>query len=197
MGRGAQDRRFVGDTRNDYWVLLEIRAVQSLSKDVDLVLIADDPWRATMLRDTMEKSGISGVIRRLSPGTPAIDCARRSGAYRDKDMPDLILFDYVDPDEETTSTLRDIAFSKQRARVPIVLLTSDSSQELLNAGEIADSDAIMFSPTSLTSFVAKMKIEKRSSFFKAIDTLFQYGPILVRTPQSWRRREYDHIALSA
>ena len=171
--------------------------MQSMRKDVDLVLIADDPQRAAMLRDTMEKIGIRGVIRRLSPGAPAIDCARKSGAYRDKDMPDLILFDYADPDEETTSTLRDIAFSNQRARVPIVLLTSDSSQELLNTGTIADSDAIMFSPTSLTSFVAKMKIEKRSSFFKALDTLFQYGPILVRTPESWLRRKYNQIALSA
>lgn len=168
-----------------------------MRKDVNLILIADNPQRASMLRDTMEQTGIRGVIRRLSPGAPAVDCARRSGAYRDKKMPDLILFDYVSPDEKTTSILRDIAFGKQRARVPVILLTSERSQELLNTDEIAANDAIMFSPTSLASFISKMKAEKRSSFFRALDTLFQYGPILVRTPESWRRREYGPFALSA
>lgn len=168
-----------------------------MEKDLNLVLIADNPQRASMLRDTMEKIGIRGVIRRLPPGAPAVDCARRSGAYRDKDTPDLILFDYVNPNEQSTSILREIAFSKQRARIPVVLLTSSSSQELLNTREIAGNDAIMFSPTSLTSFVSKMKIEKRSTFFKAIDTLFQYGPILVRMPGSLRRRNYEQMALSA
>jgi len=171
--------------------------VQRKEKDLNLVLIAANPQRASMLRDTMEKTGIRGIIRRLSPGTPAVDCARRSGAYRDKDAPDLILFDYVNPDENSTSILHDIAFSKQRARVPVVLLTSASSQELLNSDEIEGVDAIMFSPTSLASFVSKLKIEKRSTFFKALDTLFQYGPILVRMPESLLRHDYERIALSA
>jgi len=171
--------------------------VQRKEKDLNLVLIAANPQRASMLRDTMEKTGIRGIIRRLSPGTPAVDCARRSGAYRDKDAPDLILFDYVNPDEKSTSILHDIAFSKQRARVPVVLLTSASSQELLNSDEIEGVDAIMFSPTSLASFVSKLKIEKRSTFFKALDTLFQYGPILVRMPESLLRHDYERMALSA
>lgn len=171
--------------------------MQMMEQDLNLVLITNDPQRASMLRDTMEKTGIRGVIRRLPPGVPAIDCARQSGAYRDKDAPDLILFDYVKPDEESTSILRDIAFSRQRARVPVVLLTSANSQELLNTDEIAGSNAIMFSPTSLTSFVGKMKIEKRSKFFKALDTLFQYGPILVRMPESLLRRNYQQMAHSA
>ncbi|MCP5091353.1 MAG: hypothetical protein GY949_10565 [Gammaproteobacteria bacterium] len=171
--------------------------MKMMEKDLNLVLIANNPQRASMLRDTMERTGIRGIIRRLSPGVPAIDCARRSGAYRDKDAPDLILFDYVNPDEESTSILRNLAFSKQRARVPVVLLTSASSRELLNTTEIADSDAIMFSPTSLTSFIGKMKVEKRSKFFKALDTLFQYGPILVRMPESLLRRDFEQMALSA
>ncbi len=171
--------------------------MKMMEKDLNLVLIANNPQRASMLRDTMERTGIRGIIRRLSPGVPAIDCARRSGAYRDKDAPDLILFDYVNPDEESTSILHDLAFGKQRARVPVVLLTSASSRELLNTTEIADSDAIMFSPTSLTSFIGKMKVEKRSKFFKALDTLFQYGPILVRMPESLLRRDFEQMALSA
>ncbi len=171
--------------------------MQTAEKGLNLVLIADNPDRASMLRDTMEKTGINGVIRRLVPGTPAIDCARKSGTYREKHLPDLILFDYADPNEKNTSVLRDIAFSNDRARVPVVLLTSPSSQRLLDTGNIGGNKAIMFSPTSLSSFIRKMKIGKRSSFFKALNTLYQYGPILVRLPESTQRRNHGATAVSA
>ena len=171
--------------------------MQRDDSDIDLVLIADNPNRAAMLRDTMEQTGISGVIRRLEPGVPAIDCARRSGAYRQRDLPDLILFDYADPDVHNTSVLCDIAFSEKKAQVPVVLLTSPSSQDLLESGDVCDDKAIMFSPTSLNSFVAKMKNDKRTSFFKALDTLYQYGPILVKMPESFRKYDYEPAALSA
>lgn len=171
--------------------------MQRVDKNVNLVLIADNPGRAAMLKNAMERTGVNGVIRRLVPGAPAIDCARQSGAYRDKRLPDLILFDFADPNEQNTSVLSDIAFSKERARVPIVLLTSARSQELLDAGNVGDKKAIMFSPTSLSSFIGKMKNGKGSLFFKALDTLFQYGPILVRLPESARQRGAEVTALSA
>jgi response regulator RpfG family c-di-GMP phosphodiesterase len=171
--------------------------VQAVQKDVNLVLIADNPDRASMLRDTMEKIGINGVIRRLSPGAPAIDCARKTGAYHQKELPDLILYDYSNPSEQNTSVLRDIAFGNERARVPIVLLTSPGSQDLLDTGEIDGNKAVMFSPTSLRSFVGKMKADKRTSFFKALDTLYQYGPILVRMPEPMRQYNMAQTALSA
>jgi len=169
--------------------------VQEQDNGINLVLIAENPNRASMLRDTLEMTGISGVIRRLEPGSPAIDCARKLGAYRQKDLPDLILFDYADPNERTTSILRDLAFSKEKARVPVILLTSRCSQDLLDTGDVGGEDAIMFSPTSLKSFVGKMKNEKRTSFFKALRTLYQYGPILVRMPASFRRYDCEQSAV--
>jgi response regulator RpfG family c-di-GMP phosphodiesterase len=194
MGYGAQFCRFAQHRIIDIsWET----SVQTVDKGVNLVLIADNPDRASMLRDKMEKTGINGVIRRLAPGTPAVDCARKSGAYREKHLPDLILFDYADPNEKNTTVLRDIAFSNDRARVPVVLLTSPGSQELLDTGNIGGNKAIMFSPTSLSSFVRKMKNGKRSSFFKALNTLYQYGPILVRLPESSCRHERIPTALSA
>jgi len=171
--------------------------VQEQDKDINLVLIAENPNRASMLRDTLETTGISGVIRRLEPGSPAIDCARKSGAYRRKDLPDLILFDYADPNERTTSILRDLVFGDEKARVPVILLTTPCSQELLDTGDVGGEEAVMFSPTSLKSFVSKMKNGKRTPFFKALDTLFQYGPILVRMPESFLQYDCAHTALPA
>lgn len=171
--------------------------MRGIEKDINLVLIADDQGRASILRSMMEKFGINGVIRRINPGENAIDCARKAGPYREKSLPDLIFFDFTDPNEESIAVLREIAFGHKRARVPVVLLTSNASLGVLDDDRVSDPTAIMFSPTSLPSFVGKMKNGKRSAFFRALDTLYQYGPILVRLPESARRYDYGLTALSA
>jgi len=158
--------------------------MQSSANDINLVLIAEDSSRTSMLRDTMSRCGLNGVIRRIDPGTPAIDCARQKGPYRKKPLPDLFFLDFTDPTEHSISVLKAIAFGDHRTSVPVVLITSPHSQDLLDSGAVAEKSTVMFSPTSLSSFMQKMKLEKRRSFFKALHTLYEYGPILVRPPHA-------------
>lgn len=153
------------------------------NNDLSLVLIADDSGCAATLRDAMETKGISGTIRRVEPGKRAVDCARQTGQFSDAQRPDLILFDFAQPDGKTSSVLTEIAFCKDKPDVPVVLLTSNKSQDLLNNGDVGDDQAIMFSPTSLSSFVSKMHHESRDTFFGALRTLYSYGPILVSMPR--------------
>ncbi|NIM22556.1 MAG: hypothetical protein GTN64_09115, partial [Candidatus Latescibacteria bacterium] len=68
---------------------------------------------------------------------------------------------------------------------------------LLQDGRIDDTEAVMFSPTSLPSFIGKMKNGKRATFFKALNTLYEYGPILVRLPVTARHLDRGISALSA
>jgi CheY-like chemotaxis protein len=151
-------------------------------KDINLVLIADNPGCATTLRDALEVKGINGTIRRVAPGGRAVDCARHTGKFSNTEIPDLIIFDFAEPDEKTSSVLNEIAFCENKPDVPVVLLTSTESQELLDAGDVGDDKAVMFSPTSLSSFVGKMKNGRRDTFFGALRTLYTYGPILVSMP---------------
>ena len=171
--------------------------MQLVDKDINLVLIADDPGRASILQRSMEAFGIRGVIRRINPGHAAIDCVRQSGAYCNKALPDLIFFDITDTTEKNTEVLSEVAFGAARSPVPVVLLTNSDSPELLEDGRIGDTQAVMFSPTSLPSFVGKMKNGKRASFFRALKTLYEYGPILVRLPVTAQHRDYGITALSA
>ncbi len=171
--------------------------MQERDNGVELVLIADDQQRAALLRDTMRKNGINGVIRRLAPGPAAVDCARSAGAYANKRQPDLIVYDFSDPSEHNTAVLRDVAFCKERSRVPVVLLTSPCSQDLLETGDVDGDTAVMFSPTSLVSFVRKMQTARRKSFFNALNTLYEYGPILVRLPEACLSYSRHALALTA
>lgn len=171
--------------------------MQAGNKGMNLVVIADDPARATLLHSSMQTAGVNGVVRRISPGHRAIDCARKAGCYREKSLPDLIFLDFAEPDERTFAILSDIAFGENRAHVPVVLLTSANSWQLLESGSVGDEAAVMFSPTSLPSFVSKMRNGNRTSFLKALKTLYQYGPILVRLPSASRHFDRRVSALSA
>lgn len=166
-------------------------------KEMNLMLITDKPDRAWMIRDLMQKSDVSGVIRRLPPSMAAINCAHQSGKYRSKTLPDLFFFDYSSPDDRTTAILKKMAFGGNKSSVPVILLTSPQTQELLDTGEIDGGDAVMFSPTGLPSFVEKMRCGKREAFFKALNTLFQFGPILVRMPSEILAQDASELAISA
>ena len=165
--------------------------------DVNVVLIADNTCRATMLHNIMQQAGVSGVIRRLPADSSAINCVRQTGAYRHKTLPDFFLFDYSRPDAETTALLKEITFSGERPEAPVILLVSPKSQAMLDAGEIDDGDSVMLSPTSLPSFIRKMRVGRRKLFFRALRTLYQFGPILVSTPQTELRKRHRKLAMTA
>lgn len=162
-----------------------------LDKDLDLVLISDSPGCGEKLRDALQIKGVNGTIRRLAPDDRAVDCAKRSGSFKRSKRPHVILFDFGRPDDNTSSVLEKIAFCSDKPDVPVVLLTSDESQELLSSGEVGDDNTIMFSPTSLSHFVGKMHHESRDKFIGALRTLYAFGPILVRMPATLTEMRSD------
>lgn len=152
------------------------------NRDLNLVFITGKPNHAVFLQSLMLESGVTGVIRRMSPDQHAVNCSLTKGVYKKRSLPDLFLFDYSVPDKRNTAILKQIAFGDSKTSVPVVVLTSPASQAKLDGGAIDGGNAVMFSPTSLTSFVRKLRHEGRKSFFKALNTLYEYGPILVRAP---------------
>lgn len=171
--------------------------MQNMETDLNLVLITDRSNRANMLHDEMQQSGVDGLIRRLRPGRNAINCVRRTGKYQQNPVPDLFIYDFSNPDDLTTSVLRDVAFCERKSSVPVVLLTSPNSQAILDAGDLDGGKAIMLSPLKLTSFITKMKPGNRNLFLKALRTLYQFGPILVQTPQAVLAQDSRELAMSA
>ena len=171
--------------------------MQEPENTIDVVLIADRPGRATLLRDLMQKKGVSGVIRRLAPGDRAVHRARQTGEFRRVALPDLFFFDFSNPDKQTISVLRQIAFGRNKAKVPVVVLTSPESEALLDSGDIDGGAAVMLTPTSLTTCVERLHAGKRRAFFKALGIFYEFGPILVRTPEHVLTQESLENAMSA
>jgi len=164
------------------------------SRPIDIVLVADKKGRAEMLRDELEAAGVTGNIRRLEPAGGAVDCARQGGRYKHRPLPDLFMFDYSQPDEYKTTILNKIAFGSEKTKAPVVLLTSPDSTESLQAGEVDDGEAIMFWPTRLESFCKKLEPQNQNHLLKALRTLYEFGPILLKTPENVLREDARELA---
>ena len=166
-------------------------------ESLDVLLIADDGYRVSMLRESMRQSGLSCTIRRMDQTRKASAYVRKLESYGKSPRPDLVLFDLAEPSEKTLEVLRDVAFGEQRSEVPVVLMTSPASEPLLESGEIDDGRATMFSPRALPSLLGKLVGSRRQGFLRALGTLYQYGPILARQPAEFLDRRDDYLQLSA
>lgn len=149
---------------------------------MSLLLISDSADKAAMLTQIMEQHGLQDEIRRMGPTQSAVACARRSGRYRRATPHDFILFDFSEPDEQSLSIVSDIAFGPNRAAAPVILLTSDTSECLLDSDNLASGGTDMFAPTSLICFLKKMRQHSRRRFLRALGVMSDLGPVLVRLP---------------
>ena len=124
-------------------------------------------------------------MRRIEPTLAAGDAIRRLESASDAPAPDMVFFDLGRPDPDKLRALKRVAFGKRRARSPVVILTSDLSEHLLEGAGIADGRSIMFEPADLSCFLRKMREHRRARFNRALSVMYELGPILVRLPRSF------------
>lgn len=151
-------------------------------KPLDMVLLSEDTYRVAMLRQLMLSVRIDGTLRRLGFSSKASAYLQSRTPYEETSLPDLVLFDLAEVQENSKDLLRSIAFGRQRTPVPVVLLTSPATESLLQAGDIDGGEATMFSPHTLTTLLKKLAGQRQPGFLKALSTLYEYGPILARQP---------------
>ncbi len=156
---------------------------QELAAELNVLLISDSSEHAVALRDRMEDKGMNLMLRRVDPGFGARAYVRRSGLYGKTKPADLIFFDFTDPDTEKLSLLKSIGFGPKRASAPVILLTSAAGERCLERDGILDTYSTMFAPTDLGCFLSKMSQHRQRRFMRALNVMYQLGPILVRTPR--------------
>lgn len=165
-------------------------------KTLNILLLASDAYRVSMLRRSMRQAGLCADIERLDltakPAVIARACSGRTGA-----APDLVFIDLADTVPAALKTVREVAFGDRASSIPVVLLTSPDAETLLERGELDDGAATMFSARALDTFLAKLVGRRQAPFMRAIGILYAYGPILVKLPDAILERQDDSAQLSA
>lgn len=154
----------------------------SMGKDLQILLLAENTSRVSMIRQSFRDNGLNCRIKRIGHSKKASACLRRKPPYDSERLPDLVLFDFAEADPESLALLHDIAFGADRSPVPVVLMTSPETESMLETGELDDGEMTMFTARALDNFLRKLVGRRRQGFLRALQTLYQYGPILARLP---------------
>ena len=165
--------------------------------DFEILLLADDAKRITMLRRSFRDNGLTCRINRLGLGKKAADFLHRQPPERPEMLRKLVLFDFAEASPQTLDLARDVAVGQDRSPCPVVLMTSPDTESMLEAGELDDGEATMFKARTLDTFLQKLVGGRRQNFLEALLTLYQYGPILARLPDEIVETVEQHEQLSA
>lgn len=163
---------------------------------MQLLLISTDPARAGLLARMIKRRQLHAELCLMMPSRATVACARRAGRFRNTSPFDAILIDLTAPDKKLLAMLGDITFGPQRVPTPTVLLTSELSEAVLDSAALETGDSIMFAPTSLPSFLDKMREHSPARFLHALSRLSRIGPVLVRMPLHFSRNA-DELPLPA
>jgi CheY-like chemotaxis protein len=161
--------------------------MQEDTESIQLLLISPSPARAELLSRTLAQHELKTELSVMRPSKNAVACVRRTGRFRCHAPFDVVLLDLAAMDRDMLCVVAAIAFGPDRVPTPTVLLTDDKAEEILDSGRLQTGDLVMFAPTSLPSFLNKMRQHSPGKFLQALSKLSGIGPVLVRLPRHFTR----------
>ena len=168
--------------------------MNALNRTLNTLLISSSPERAGLIRKIMARHDLADTLQRISADDRAAERVRRMCVDRSERRPDLVLFDFVDATSRGKRLLSELALRKGRLRVPVVVLTSQDTEDLLQSGALDKGEAVMFAPGELGVFVKKLSDRRRKRYLWSLAVLYQYGPILLRSNDCDAMQEEQMLA---
>jgi CheY-like chemotaxis protein len=122
-------------------------------RPVNILLVEDNPGDVDLMLETLETSKFLIHMNAVSDGEQAMAYLRQVGRYVNAARPDLILLDLNLPIKDGRETLTEIKSDVNLKKIPVVILTTSSSEEdIIQAYELQASCYIT-KPVDLEQFV--------------------------------------------
>jgi len=176
---------------------MHTREITGDSDTIRVLLVGNNSKRAALLQQEMDAHSPECRIRRLDPVYGAAACLSRQGSGTEAESPDVILFDFAEAETARLCLVKALALGPKRSSTPVVILTSPSTEGILQDTRRDFPKSTMFAPTELTSFIKKMRQHSRGHFLRALSIIYGFGPILVRLPRSFLTQSDEFNAMSA
>jgi len=109
---------------------------------IDILLVEDSPSDVLLTREALRDARIANDLSVARDGEDAMDYLRQQGAHADKGRPDIVILDLNLPRMDGREVLREIKSDESLRRIPVVVLTTSSSDQ--DVGECYDSHANCF-----------------------------------------------------
>jgi CheY-like chemotaxis protein len=118
-----------------------------------ILLVEDDLGDELMAREAFEDDAMSSHLHVARDGEQALDFLYRRGEFTDAPRPDFILLDLNLPRVDGRQVLRQVKADPAVAAIPVVVLTTSSSVEDLDACYYAHTNAYITKPNGYDEFI--------------------------------------------
>jgi chemotaxis family two-component system response regulator Rcp1 len=131
-----------------------------VNKQVEVLLVEDDPDHAEMTKTSLEEGNESIQVHWVKDGQEVIDFLRQKGAYEKAPRPDMILLDINLPKLSGIEVLKRIKEDAALKVIPVIMLTtSDRGEEITKCYSIGVNSFIT-KPVQFKDFSDKIKTLK-------------------------------------
>jgi two-component system response regulator len=122
-------------------------------KEVDILLVEDDPGDVELTREGLADSKLLVNLHTVDNGIKALQYLRKKGPYSDAGRPDLILLDLNMPKKDGRETLKEIKSDEGLRSIPVVVLTtSDADMDITRCYELG-ANCFITKPVGFEAFI--------------------------------------------
>jgi CheY-like chemotaxis protein len=116
-------------------------------------MVEDNPGDVRLTREALKKNKIRNQMDVASDGFEAMEYLERRGRHAEADRPDLILLDLNLPKKNGHEVLQAIKSRDELKRIPVVVLTSSSSEvDILKSYDL-NANCFVTKPVDLNQFI--------------------------------------------
>lgn len=130
-------------------------------KEVHILLVEDNEGDIVLTLDAFEESKIKTKISVVRNGADALDFMFKKGNFKEAERPDLVLLDINIPVYNGHDVLKKIKADDSLKRIPVIMLTTSSSQTDINKAYENYTNSYVTKPIDMGDFLKViLKIEE-------------------------------------
>ena len=96
---------------------------------IQVLLVEDNPGDVRLTKEALKEGKLLNQLTVVGDGVEALSFLRKQGIYADAPQPELILLDLNLPKKDGREVLAEIKADPNLRRIPVVVLTTSSSEE--------------------------------------------------------------------
>ncbi len=129
----------------------------SNTKPIEILLVEDSPSDAALTIEALKAGKIANTLNHVEDGVDAMDYLKRRGRYTNAARPDLIMLDLNLPRKDGREVLAEIKSDKDLKIIPIIVLTTSSSDEDILKSYQLNANCYITKPVDFSHFIDVVK----------------------------------------
>jgi CheY-like chemotaxis protein len=124
---------------------------------IHILLVEDNPGDVRLTKEALREGKIINELTDVPDGVEALNFLRKKGRYAGATRPDVIFLDLNLPRKDGREVLAEIKDDPDLRRIPVVVITSSSSEEDVLRSYDLHANCYVSKPVDLEQFVSVVK----------------------------------------